>query len=265
MPIDPTAAAGFAAGADPYQRARPAYPPAAVAWILERFGVGPGARLIELGAGNGKFTSPLLESGARVVALEPVERMWRGLAREAAGALIVAAAAEAIPLHAASADVVVAAQAFHWFDGRRALDEIRRVLVPGGGLALVWNARDTATPWVGELARIVDAYGDAIKRHETEQWKDAFEGDAGFTSLERHDFPNPQKVDEAQVVDRVASTSFIAALPDDERARVLDRARTLVRSHPDTTGRDRFIFPHETRVYTCRTIRSGQPEWAGGR
>jgi SAM-dependent methyltransferase len=254
MPIDPTAATGFAAGAEPYHRARPAYPDAAVRFIVERFAIGPHTRVVELGAGNGKFTSSLLSSGSRVVAVEPVADMRRGLAREVPGALALGGTAEEIPLAAGCAGVVAAAQAFHWFDGPRALDEIHRVLVPGGGLALVWNARDTSTPWVGELARIVDAFGDTIKRHETEQWTDVFEGEERFSPLERHAFPNPQEVDEAQVVDRVASTSFIATLSEQDRSRVLDRVRDLVRSHPDTHARDRFTFPHETRVYTCAKI-----------
>lgn len=252
VPIDPTAAAGFSAGAAPYQRARPAYPADAVRFLTERFGIVAGSRVLDLGAGTGKFSSCLVPSGARLVALEPVEDMRRLIRSAAPRALVAAGIAESIPLIDAAAHVVVAAQAFHWFDGRRALAEIRRVLVPGGGLALVWNARDRSRAWVAEMSDIVDGYGDAIRRHETEQWMDAFSVENGFTALDRATFPNPQEVSEEQVVDRVASTSFIAALPADERTRVLERVRELLRSHPETRGRERFVFPHETRVYTCR-------------
>lgn len=249
--IDPTAARGFSAGAASYERARPAYPADAIAFLVDRFGIGTGSRVVELGAGTGKFTSCFRD--ARIIAVEPVEEMWRRLGSAAPDARVVAATAEAIPLADGCADVVLAAQAFHWFDGARALREIRRVLVPGGGLGLVWNARDRSAAWVAEMSDIVDAYGDAIRRHETEEWRDAFDGSAGFSPLELTRFSNAQDVNEDQVVDRVASTSFIAILPDDERARVLDRVRELVRSHPDTRGRGRFMLPHETRVYTCRT------------
>ena len=254
MPIDPTAAEGFSAGAVSYQRARPAYPEDAVRFLTKRFGIVAETRVVDLGAGTGKFTSCLTATGARILALEPVKDMWRHIGDGGGRVRVVAATAEAIPLADGSAGAVLAAQAFHWFDGPRALDEIRRVLQPGGGLGLVWNARDRSQAWVAELSDIVDAYGNAIRRHETEEWRDAFDGETGFSPLELDRFPNPQEVDEDQVVDRVASTSFIAILPDDERQRVLDRVRALIRSHPETRGRDRFTFPHETRVYTATKI-----------
>jgi SAM-dependent methyltransferase len=253
VPIDRTAAQGFSAGAASYQRARPDYPEEAVAFLAERFAIVPGRRLVDLGAGTGKFTSCLTATGAHIVAVEPVEDMWRRI-DAGASVRVVAGTAEAIPLGDGCADVVLAAQAFHWFDGPRALAEMRRILVPGGGLGLVWNARDRSAAWVAELSAIVDAYGNAIRRHETEEWRDAFDGDTGFGPLQMTAYPNPQEVDEDQVVDRVASTSFIAILPEDERAKVLDRVRELVRSHPDTRGRERFSFPHEARVYTAQKI-----------
>ena len=253
MPIDRTAAEGFSAGAASYQRARPDYPEQAVAFLAERFAIVPGRRLVDLGAGTGKFTACLTATGARIVAVEPVEDMWRRI-DAGASVRVVGGTAEAIPLRDGCADVVLAAQAFHWFDGPRALAEMRRVLAPGGGLGLVWNARDRSAAWVAELSDIVDAYGNAIRRHETEEWRDAFDGDTGFGPLAMTAFPNPQEVDEDQVVDRVASTSFIAILPDDERAVVLNRVREVVRSHPDTRGREHFNFPHETRVYSAQKI-----------
>ncbi len=251
VPIDRTAAEGFSAGAASYQRARPAYPDDAVRFLTERFGIVDGSRVVDLGAGTGKFTECLTASGARILALEPVEDMWRRIGG-VGSVRVVAATAEQIPLADGCADAVLTAQAFHWFDGPRALAEIHRVLVPGGGLGLVWNARDRSRAWVAALSDIVDAYGNAIRRHETEEWRDAFDGATGFSPLELARFPNPQEVDEDQVVDRVASTSFIAILPDDERRRVLDRVRDLIRTHPETRGRERFTFSHETRVYTSR-------------
>jgi hypothetical protein len=53
------------------------------------------------------------------------------------------------------------------------------------------------------------------------------------------------------VLDRVSSTSFIAVLPEAERAGVLGRARALLDSHPATAGRAELTFPHLTRVYAC--------------
>lgn len=254
MAIDPTAAEGFSAGAEAYEQARPAYPADAVRWLVDHLQIGRRSRVVDLGAGTGKFTALLTPRVRRMIALEPVEDMWVLLRRSVPSAYVAGGAAEAIPLVDSCADAVVAAQSFHWFDGRRALNEIRRVLGPHGGLGLIWNGRDRSRAWVDELSRIVDAYGTAIRRHETEEWKEAFATPNGFSTLEQTEFLNPQEVDEEHVVRRVASTSFIAMSPEMERVRVLERVRDLIRSHPETRGRERFVFPHRTRVYACRKL-----------
>jgi len=251
--IDRTAAKGFSAGADAYQRARPAYAADAVARLAERLRIGASSRVVDLGAGTGKLTAQLVPTGAELIAIEPVAEMRAHLHPALPAVRVVAGAAEAIPLADASVDAVVVAQAFHWFDGPAALRETHRVLRPGGGLGLVWNARDRSG-WAGELARMVDAYGDAIRRHETEQWLGEFTPEGGFTPLEREEFDNTQEVDEQQTLDRVASTSFIATLPEAERAALLERVRTLVRTHPETKGRERFALRHVTRIYWCDRV-----------
>ncbi|MDQ1542535.1 MAG: hypothetical protein QOK08_173 [Actinomycetota bacterium] len=53
------------------------------------------------------------------------------------------------------ADLVTAAQAWHWVDGERGFSEVARVLNPGGSLALVWNLRDNRDGWMNELAGII--------------------------------------------------------------------------------------------------------------
>ena len=85
----------------------------------------------------------------------------------APGASAVLGNAEVIPLPDASADVVTAAQAFHWFDHEVALPEIARVLRPGGRLALVWNTRDDRESWVAELSRVIGS--ETIERGDVEE------------------------------------------------------------------------------------------------
>ena len=250
MAIDRTAAEGFSAGADAYRKARPDYAVEAVDALVDRLGIGPGTRVVDLGAGTGKLTAQLVPTGADLIAIEPVANMRSHLARDLPSVAVLAGTAERVPLANASVDAVVVAQAFHWFDGPAALREFHRILRPGGGLGLVWNARDH-TGWAGEVADMVDAYGDAIRRHETEQWKAAFVDGAGFTSLERFEFPNAQDVDREQVLQRVASTSFIATLPEPERDALLSRVRTLLAAHLETRGKERFTYGHTTRIYCC--------------
>jgi SAM-dependent methyltransferase len=248
--IDPTAADGFAAGAGAYERGRPAYPGAAVDRLFDR--LPPRARVLDLGAGTGKLTALLVERAGEVFAIEPIEQMRTRLAGALPTVRVVAGAAEAIPFADGAFDAVLCAQAFHWFDAAPALAEIRRVLRRGGLLSLIWNVRDRSVGWVDRMSAIVDSYGDAIRRHESGEWRSAFDAPNGFTPLEHDEFPNVQRVTADQVLERVASTSFIATLPDRERTRILGDVRDVLEADPATRGT--FAFPHRTRVYCCNRV-----------
>src|SRR5688572_14697263 len=135
MPVDDVAARGFGAGAAAYEAARPGYPDQAIDLLATEVGIGADTDVCDLAAGTGKLTRRLIELGARVTAIEPVDAM-RGQAKVAVPkATHLEGTAEAIPLPDASIDVVTVAQAFHWFDSVAALREIARVLRPGGRLA----------------------------------------------------------------------------------------------------------------------------------
>src|SRR5579872_3648760 len=141
----------FGAAAGLYERARPSYPPEAVGWMLGEQPV----RVVDLGAGTGKFTRVVAALGHEVIAVEPDPRMRELLAERTSGVTVLAGSAEAIPLSDTSVDAVVAAQSFHWFDTGEARAEIARVLRPGGVLAPIWNVRDDSVPWVAELSLTV--------------------------------------------------------------------------------------------------------------
>ncbi|HEY6569104.1 MAG TPA: class I SAM-dependent methyltransferase, partial [Candidatus Limnocylindrales bacterium] len=156
--IHPAAARGFGSSAEIYERARPGYPPDAVAEIVQLLDLRPGRTLLELGAGTGKLTRLLAPTGAYIVAVEPVASMRATLSTVIDGddgVEIVDGTAEAVPLPAGSVDAVVVAQAFHWFDAIRALSEVHRVLRSGGRLLLAINQRDESVPWVRALGDLI--------------------------------------------------------------------------------------------------------------
>lgn len=252
--IHRAAADGFARGADDYVRARPGYPPEAVALLRYRLGLGPGADVVDVAAGTGKLTVDLVASGARVVAVEPVAEMRAHLLGSVPGVEAHDGVAESLPLPDASADLVTVAQAFHWFDAPRALAEVRRVLRPGGHLAMLWNVRDETVEWVRLVGDIGEAAGGGrpYDRHTSADWEAVVAADGGFGPVREDWFPNWQDVTADVVVDRVASTSWVSALDDRERAGVLREVRDLLARHPATRGRERFPFPHATTVVAAR-------------
>jgi SAM-dependent methyltransferase len=159
---------------------------------------------------------------------------------------VVASTAERIPLRNQSVDAVTVAQAFHWFRAEEALNEIRRILRPGGRLGLVWNRRDESVPWVAELGRLLDRYERDTPRFARRLWAKAFEANAPFTPLEERTFHHEHELDEQGLKDRVVSVSFIAALEEKERGRVLDEVAAIAAGLPP-----RFAMPYVTEVFCC--------------
>jgi SAM-dependent methyltransferase len=228
--------AGYARSVAAYERGRPGYPPAAVDFLAARLRLRPGRTVVDLAAGTGKLTRPLLATGAEVVAVEPVAEMRTALP---SGARALEGTAEKMPLNTGSADAVAVAQAFHWFDGDAALAEIHRVLRPGCSLALVWNRRHMADPGNQVIEELIAPYRGHTSALHTGAWRAAFERTKLFGPLEERVFPNEQSLDADGLADRVASVSFIAALDEKERTKVLRAVRALpgaggVTIHHDT-------------------------------
>lgn len=220
-----SAAVGFQAASDAYRQARPSYHPEVAATIAERFADG---LVVELGAGTGIFTAQLVAAGASVLAVEPVPAMRRAIADGDPGATVVDGTAERIPVDDGAAATVVAAQAFHWFDHGPAIDEIARVLRPGGHLVTVWNVRDYSVSWVEACTEITDRHAGDTPRHRTMQWRRAIDGDARFTAEADLQFDNPWPSSPELVVARTRSTSFVAALDEPTRDAVLAEILAVV-------------------------------------
>jgi len=227
----------FARVADAYERGRPGYPEEAVRWL-----VGEEPRdVVDLGAGTGKLTRSLVALGHRVWAVEPLPEMLEQLVAAAPGAFDLLGSAEVIPLPDASADVVTAAQAFHWFDQAVALPEIARVLRPGGRLAVVWNTRDDRDAWVSELSRAIGA--ESVSRGDAEEPIDA---SGLFGPVEKATFSWAQRLDAPTLRDLVLSRSYVAVKPREEQERILGDVDRLFDEHAEE---GELELPYVTECY----------------
>jgi SAM-dependent methyltransferase len=239
--IHRTAAEGFSRSAGAYERGRPDYPEAALAPFITR--LAPGALVLDLAAGTGKLTRPLLAAGLRVIAVEPVAEMRAALPPEAR---VLEGTAEAIPLADGSVDGLAVGQAFHWFDGDAALAEIHRVLRPGGVLALFWNRRDD-DPLNRAIDELLAPYRAGVPTHRSDAWRVAFERTTLFGPLEEHVFRAEQRLDADGLEARVGSISFVAALEAEERGRLLEQARALA-------GEGTVTMPYRCEVHVCARL-----------
>jgi SAM-dependent methyltransferase len=247
------AAEGYGHGAQTYARGRPGFPPQSLDWLLDDLALRPGKIALELGAGTGKFTKILTQTGADVIAVEPVAAMLQQLCIDQPQVRTLRAHAQHLPLNDGAVDVVICAQSFHWFATRAVLAEMHRVLKPGGALGLVWNVRDVSVPWVAELTRIMTPYERDAPRYDQGEWRTVFPA-AGFGALREKSVAHTHIGSAEQVIiDRVASVSFIAALPEADRHHVLHQVRTLVAATPEIAGKPTVGMPYITSMYWCRT------------
>ncbi|KAI9814116.1 MAG: hypothetical protein M1832_006004 [Thelocarpon impressellum] len=192
-PLPASALNGFRP-ARSYDAHRPGYPSSAISALLThmRLADRAGARVLELGAGTGKFTAHLAAraEGYDVLAVEPHAGMRGVLEGKVGGGMgggrvsvREGTAGDLAFAGDAAWDGVVAAQSFHWFANATALKEIHRVLRPGGVLGLIWNVEDynappswtPTTPWEARVKALTLALADdAQPRFRHERWEAAF-------------------------------------------------------------------------------------------
>jgi ubiquinone/menaquinone biosynthesis C-methylase UbiE len=249
--VHEVAAEGFGNPAD-YEAARPGYPIEAIAWFTDALGLAPGRRVCELAAGTGKFTRLLTTVVPKIWAVEPVAGMRATFRTVFPSLPLLAATAEAMPFADASLDVVLAAQAWHWFDFDRAAAEMARIVRTGGGVGMVWNARDRSIEWVDEIWTIMDRVEKRAPWRDHENWRESARRLPRFGEMDAAEFSHRQSLTPAQVEQRVASVSHVAVLPPDERAAVLAEVRAVLDGHDETRGRATVELPYRVDCIAYR-------------
>lgn len=243
--LGPANAFGPAAG--DYERSRPSYPAEAIAVLQRELGIRPGTRVCDLAAGTGKLTRLLAATGADVVAVEPVPGMRDRLRATSPDIEVLDGTAESMPFDDDSLHAVTVAQAFHWFRFDDAAREIRRVLRPGGGLAILFNERDSRTPWVARWNEAIQWHARLIARYQNTDWTALLEG-AGFVGVGATDVEWNQCMTRELVAARVRSVSYIAEEPPDVQQDYVDRVLALVEGVEEP-----FDLPYVTHLWWCST------------
>jgi SAM-dependent methyltransferase len=214
----------FSGLAQTYARHRPSYPEAAVDFIVRHCGLGPGSVVIDVGSGTGISARQFAGRGLKVIGIEPNADMRRQAEAEPAPGAVPPeyrdGRAEATGLPDGTANLVLAAQAFHWFESAAALAEFRRVLKPGGWVALIWNERDELDPFTAAYGQLIRATKEATEL----EMKRGAAGDALlasplFTAGQRQEFSHEQLLDDEGLLGRAFSTSY--APRDSDQAKKL--------------------------------------------
>lgn len=243
----------FSGLADIYAQSRPSYPDEALDFIVEHCGLRAGDTMLDVGCGTGISTRLFAQRDLQLIGIEPNDDMRLKAESDHTGfkyqPMYLKATAEQTGMNANSANAILCAQAFHWFNHVVCLAEFNRVLKPSGYVALMWNERDEADPFT-------NAYGDVLREWPETKSVEVPRRTAGQSLLEselfedkkRYNFYNEQVVDEAGMIGRAFSASYA---PRGEAERKETEAK-LKKVFSQFSKDGQAVFRYETSVYLGR-------------
>ncbi len=236
-----------------YAKYRPGYPAELVVLLRETGVLSPASVVADIGSGTGLLTRLFLEHGHQVFAVEPNDDM-RAAGEQALcerpNFQSVAGRAEHTTLASGSVDMVTAGQAFHWFDRAKARREFARILRPPAWVVLVWNERETGSPFL-------EGYESLLRTHASEYLAlggchmdpkhiETFFAPASF---EKCSFANSQSMDRAGLRGRLLSSSYAPLAHEPGHAPMMRELDELFRRHAE---RGTVELMYQTRVYFGR-------------
>lgn len=243
----------FTTRAGNYARYRPGYPPEAVTLLKQCCGLSPRAVVADVGSGTGILTALLLESGAEVIGVEP-----NGAMRAVAEAALrdrprfrsVDGSAEHTTLAGESVDLLVAGQAFHWFDVPKARVEALRVIREGGWGALLWNERPRdATAFLADYEAMLMRYAPQYATITASRANEASMREFFGGPMQLATFPNQQDLNFEGFQGRLMSSSYAPEPDDPGHAAMMAALRKVFDAH---AREGRVALPYETLVYFGR-------------
>ena len=244
----------FSDRAEAYARYRPGYPEAVYAVLDERADPALPRQAADIAAGTGIFTEGLLQRRWQVAAVEPNDAMRRVAERRLggrAGFSSRAGSAESTGLDDACVSLIVAAQAFHWFDGAACAIEWRRVLRPGGLVALVWNERDIeASSFMADYEALLRRRAEDYDSVAHRRWdSDVIRGFFDPAVVERRLFPSCQRLDLDGLRGRLLSASYCPNVGEPGSHEVLEELGALFERH---ASNGHVTFSYATRLFVGR-------------
>jgi SAM-dependent methyltransferase len=241
----------FSSRVENYVKYRPGYPSEIVTLLRQECGVTDRSLIADVGSGTGILTELFLKSGSQVLAIEPNDVMRAAAERLLAGHSSfrsINGTAEATTLPDQSVDLIVAGQAFHWFNHQGARSEFARILKPGGWVALIWNDRRTAsTPFLRDYEELLQNCALDYRAVDHKQVDAAAIGSFFEPGpLKRSVFENRQVFDFEGLKGRLLSSSYAPEPGHPKHTPMIEKLDLIFHKHQQN---GRVVFEYDTLVY----------------
>lgn len=234
-----------------YVKYRPGYPGEVLNYLMDQCKLTPDCTLADIGAGTGIFTKLLLDRGFSVYAVEPNGPMLQAATDQLSSYKnfrSVNGTAEITGLEENSIDLIVCAQAFHWFDNDASKKEFQRILKKGRYVALIWNKRlksidDFSKSYDQLLISKTIEYTQVNHQNISDVNFKIFFKDGSYLLKK---FNNVQIFNEEGFIGRAFSSSYVPALSTPEGKVILTALKEIF-SRYNSEGK--VSFHYETEIY----------------
>jgi SAM-dependent methyltransferase len=244
----------FSDRVDDYVRYRPGYPADVLRVLQQETGLTSGSIVADIGSGTGISSQLFLDHGNAVLAVEPNRKMRLAAEKQLSVSprfRSVDGTAEHTTLADRSVDLIVAGQAFHWFNRQQARREFTRILRPGGYVVLMWNDRRIdSTPFLRDYEALLGEFGTDYQQVNHKNVDEGVIADffapAKFQSrkLENH-----QKLDLEGLTGRVTSSSY---MPNDSHSRYRQMLDAIERLFEQRQHGGTVTIEYDTVLYYGR-------------
>ncbi len=233
-----------------YVKYRPGYPPEMLDLFREKMNLTENSVIADIGSGTGISSKVFLENGNEVFGVEPNQAM-----REAAEKFLedfpkfksFSGTSEQTTLPEGSVDIIIAAQAFHWFDKEKTRTEFQRILKDGGFVALIWNERLLDTnEFLRDYEKILIEFGTDYEkvRHDAISLKDL---NVTFqTHFSHSKYSNNQTLDFEGMKGRILSSSYMPSPQHPRFDELIKNLKTLFAEH-QKSGKIQVLY--DTNIF----------------
>ena len=243
----------FSNRVDDYVKYRPHYPKTLVEFLQDNYQLTRDKLIADVGAGTGISTALFLDAGYPVVAIEPNKEMRDKsveLLNTYPGFKAQDGTAEQTGLATGSIDAIIAGQAFHWFNAEKTRVEFKRILKPGGFVALIWNERKTASDFEIEYDQLIIKHASDYVKVDHRNIDDEHIG-RFFTPepFQLKTFENKQVFDFNGLTGRLLSSSYMPTKEDAGYQPMITDLKVLFDKYQQD---DMIVINYDTKVYVGR-------------
>ena len=251
--MDKNSVQRFSNRVENYIKYRPHYPKDLINFLNKEMGFNPEKVVADIGSGPGISSEHFIVNGNKVYAVEPNELMREGAEKIFEGSknfMSVDGTAEDTTLQDKSIDLIIAGQAFHWFDKKKCRDEFVRILKEVGYVVLMWNLRDRKSSFMEEYENLLIKYGteyENLYQDDVDSKEIADFFSPSVNKLEK--FPNYQLLDYTALEGRLLSSSYIPLAKNPVFDEMIDNLKKIFEKN-NIDGKVKMEY--ETNVYYGR-------------